>query len=277
MANELSARATPGKTGGYFVARRQANGQTCIPGTPSTFEQEVIAHWSTYAIAATESDHANGGTGLYQASMPASVPVDIIDYDLFFQVGGSPAVADGPPVASGWINWTGAADVISILGGVAQTGDSFARLGAPANATIAADIAEVEGETDAILAAVSAGGVTVTYIGAAVPVDGGTVLIYTGSAYTNANGRPITIAIPPAVQNLTGIPLMQMRWNGGTLSSTSINNAGLSNQSVTFEANATATAAMTPYTGAFSLWAIPSDITETQLDATGTIAIISVF
>jgi len=39
----------------------------------------------------------------------------------------------------------------------AQTGDSFARLGAPAGASIAADLAEIEGETDAIVA-----GVTVT-------------------------------------------------------------------------------------------------------------------
>jgi hypothetical protein len=32
----------------------------------------------------------------------------------------------------------------------AQTGDSFARLGAPANASIAADLAEIEAETDAV-------------------------------------------------------------------------------------------------------------------------------
>lgn len=37
-------------------------------------------------------------------------------------------------------------------GNTAQTGDSFARLGAPAGASIAADIAEVEGETDGIAA-----------------------------------------------------------------------------------------------------------------------------
>lgn len=40
--------------------------------------------------------------------------------------------------------------VTTYTGNTPQTGDSFARLGAPAGASIAADIAEVEGETDAI-------------------------------------------------------------------------------------------------------------------------------
>lgn len=39
---------------------------------------------------------------------------------------------------------------------VAQTGDSFARLGAPAGASVSADIAEIEGETDTLLTNVAA-------------------------------------------------------------------------------------------------------------------------
>lgn len=39
-------------------------------------------------------------------------------------------------------------------GNTVQTGDSFARLGAPAGASVSADIAEVEGETDTLLAGV---------------------------------------------------------------------------------------------------------------------------
>jgi hypothetical protein len=42
------------------------------------------------------------------------------------------------------------ASVGSYPGNTAQTGDSFARLGAPAGASIAADLAEIEGETDTI-------------------------------------------------------------------------------------------------------------------------------
>lgn len=44
---------------------------------------------------------------------------------------------------------------ISKIGGTAQTaGDIFARIGAPAGASIAADLAEIEGETDTLLAGV---------------------------------------------------------------------------------------------------------------------------
>lgn len=40
----------------------------------------------------------------------------------------------------------------------AMTGDAYARLGAPAGASIAADLAEIEGETDVLLAGVTIGG-----------------------------------------------------------------------------------------------------------------------
>ena len=43
--------------------------------------------------------------------------------------------------------------VTTLTGHTAQTGDNYARLGAPAGASIAADIAEVEGQTDDIGAA----------------------------------------------------------------------------------------------------------------------------
>ena len=113
MANELSTQAIRNKTG-YFKARVQGTGFTIIPGSPSTFEQEVVAHWASYAIAATESDHPNGGTGLYQANMPAGVPAGIVVYDFFLQAGDSPSIiTDTLAAPGGWINWNGTADVIS--------------------------------------------------------------------------------------------------------------------------------------------------------------------
>lgn len=52
---------------------------------------------------------------------------------------------------------TTADTIATYTGNTPQTGDAFARLGAPAGASIAADLAEIEGETDTLLA-----GVTVT-------------------------------------------------------------------------------------------------------------------
>lgn len=57
-----------------------------------------------------------------------------------------------------------AAPVFTLLS-INQTGDNYARLGAPAGASIAADIAEVEGETDAIIATLG------TPAGASVSAD----------------------------------------------------------------------------------------------------------
>jgi hypothetical protein len=47
------------------------------------------------------------------------------------------------------------ATLTTYTGNTPQTGDAYARLGSPANGTIAADIAEVEGETDLIVASTS--------------------------------------------------------------------------------------------------------------------------
>lgn len=59
------------------------------------------------------------------------------------------------------------AEKYPLTSNVVQSGDNFARLGAPAGASIAADLAEIEGETDTLLA-----GVNVTqWNGHAVPAE----------------------------------------------------------------------------------------------------------
>src|SRR5579859_2297005 len=101
MANELSIRATPNKTG-YFFLWRQSDSETYIAagGSSPGWESETIAHWnaspSWYAIAAVEDDHANGGTGKYRASMPGGLAAGVYNYNFFIQAGGSPANTDPP-------------------------------------------------------------------------------------------------------------------------------------------------------------------------------------
>lgn len=113
MSNELSARGVRNQAT-YFVLWRQSDGETFIASTPG-WELEVVAHWGNYVIAAIERDHASGGSGLYEADMPAALAAGIYNYALFARAGSSPAITDGPPIATGWINWTGTADVLSSL------------------------------------------------------------------------------------------------------------------------------------------------------------------
>src|SRR5581483_730560 len=65
-------------------------------------------------------------------------------------------------------------------GGTDQTGDSYARLGAPAGASIAADLAEIEAETDGIAALPTGDTSGVTTLLSRIP---GTVQPQTGDSY----------------------------------------------------------------------------------------------
>jgi hypothetical protein len=117
---------------------------------------------------------------------------------------------------------------------------------------------------------------SVQYVGPAVGV-GGAVKLYQGSANLIALGNPIgPIPIPLAVQDLTGyLPsAIQMRWQGVTLTASAITSPGTSNQSVTFEANSIATAAMQPDVTTYFIWAL-SGTTSNRLDVTGTIQIVA--
>lgn len=76
-----------------------------------------------------------------------------------------------------------------IQAAIAATGDSYTRLGAPAGASISADIAEVEGETDAIIATLgSPAGASLSADVAAVKVDTAAVKVQTDKlAFTVTN------------------------------------------------------------------------------------------
>lgn len=95
----------------------------------SAFEAVLLSHWGTYAFALAEAT----GTGFFSADMPAGIntagPVDVT---LYQQASASPAATDRV-VGSGSVQWSGSSVVY-------QTGDGFARLGAPTGASIAVDI-----------------------------------------------------------------------------------------------------------------------------------------
>ena len=83
-------------------------------------------------------------------------------------------------------------EVNTLTGHTAQTGDSYARLGAPAGASVSADIATVDSNVDAILADTGTDGVLL----AGAAVDAVWDEIITGAAHNTANsaGRRLRFA-----------------------------------------------------------------------------------
>lgn len=289
MANEMSLSGPRGQTA-YFRLWRQSDGETYIAGgihAPG-WESETVAHWdaipSYYAISAVEADHGNGGTGLYQASMPGSLPAGVYNYTLYFQVGANSSILTDAPQGTGFIDWSGSADT--------GAGNAILQQAFPANfaalgITSGGKVSEVVlvdtlttytgniPQSGDVYAKINAG--SVTYTTPAIGV-GGAVTINRGSAYLVVLGTAIgPIPVPLAVQDLSPFTpsQIQMRWPGTTLIAASINTPGTSTQSVTFEADSLATAAMqAPYGGVYYLWVVPSNAAQSRLDVTGNVVVV---
>lgn len=115
------------------------------------------------------------------------------------------AASIGKSVMNGVALGTGLT-INAYTGNTAQTGDAFARLGAPVGASISADIAEVEGETDALIA-----GVNVTSLNgdstSAANIAKTTRAIGRGTA----SGVPTTTSIPTSACTPAGAAADQFK------------------------------------------------------------------
>ena len=164
MSNELVFNYPAGAT--LYVLLFDATGQIY---NGSTFGAPSSASWTDYDIAMTEAATA---TGIYRATMPA-VAAGVYGWVVRKQAGGSPVVSD-VTVGAGSFAWDGTAEIVpadtaALLAAMnadppavdvtkwktatapAMTGDAYARLGAPAGASVSADIAALKAETAAIL------------------------------------------------------------------------------------------------------------------------------
>jgi len=88
----------------------------------STFEDPVVANWTSYARALTQKST----TGAYYGDFPA-IAAGLYDVVIYRQAGGSPAASDGPPVAVPTIDWKGSSEATlsetaAIRTGTAQAG-----------------------------------------------------------------------------------------------------------------------------------------------------------
>lgn len=133
MANEI---AWPHTTAAnlYVVLRNSVN---------QVYNGSIFVAYNTsnigdYDIPMTEQGTASG---FYVASMP-SVAAGVYGVVVYLRAGGSPAEGDRP-LSTGEIEWSGTAETYA-------SGDAFARIGAPAGASLSADTAAVKAQTAAI-------------------------------------------------------------------------------------------------------------------------------
>lgn len=126
--------ATAGSTQYVFYIRPSDGAWWNTAGTPA-FETYNASNYADYDTAATEYGTS---TGIFQHTVPATLPAGVYYLGAKTRAGGSPAQSD-TVTGIGLIQWTGTAVV-------PLTGDAFTRLGAPAGASIAADLAAIQAD-----------------------------------------------------------------------------------------------------------------------------------
>jgi hypothetical protein len=141
----------------------------------SAFANPGSAAWTDYDIAMTE---VATSTGVYRASMPAAA-AGVYGWVVRKQAGANPAVGD-ITVGSGEIRWTGTAEY-----SVMQSGDSYARLGAPAGASVSADIAAIAADVATIDNSGTYAYSNTVDDGSGNLLDGVFILCATDSGFTN--------------------------------------------------------------------------------------------
>lgn len=148
FVHDASGDAVTGLTDGSFTKRISKNGGAFAAMTVTITEMEN--GWYSIPLSTSHSDTLGlltivfTNAGAKQVNLQFRVTAKLVD-DLN-DVAATDIVSSGAITTSG-----GAVSTVSTLTGhTAQTGDSFARLGAPVGASISADIAGVQSDTDDI-------------------------------------------------------------------------------------------------------------------------------
>jgi hypothetical protein len=165
--------------------------------------------------------------------------------------------------AAVWAYLTSAATTVGSLGKLLVdyiTGNSYTRLGAPAGASIAADIAAIPAAVNTLLAA------NVTTVRSPV-LTRSSIEVVIGTSYRDTDGVPLEWVIG-AAPDLTGFTLYA-KIAGVAISTCSITNAGTSAQTLTIEPTAAETATMAAGLRDFIVYA-----TNTTPNPDATVALI---
>ena len=143
MSNEIRAGNAPGLT--LYACLVSPTGLMYNTATAG-FEAFAAANWPAYAIPLAEQ----GTSGIYLGTVPAGVPAGLLLAPVYLRAGAAPALAaDVQLDAAQSIPWVGSAvdtpgtaTLLTRVPGTIQpqSGDSFARLGAPIGSSLAADI-----------------------------------------------------------------------------------------------------------------------------------------
>jgi hypothetical protein len=113
-----------------------------------------VAHWtinknskSGISLAADQAVNATKWAG-GDIPTPNQTGIPLVDFK--YVLGSILTEGASGRLKAAIVKFFNVATPVSTCGDVDQTGDSFAKLGTPAGASIAADLAEIEGETDGI-------------------------------------------------------------------------------------------------------------------------------
>jgi len=99
MTNELHAETTTAST--CYCVLLSSVGKIW---NGTTFVTIDSGDWTDYDIAMTEAT-----AGIYLADMPTTIP-GAYSYVVYIQAGASPAITD-TYAGTGWINWSGSAEI----------------------------------------------------------------------------------------------------------------------------------------------------------------------
>lgn len=138
---------------------------TCNPTTGAAQNGDSLptatADFSGSGTGSMSLTVTNLATGRYQAA--GTIPGTRVKGDvLCVSVAATVASVAGVGVIDGQVIDSKRVGDLNDLGGTAQTGDSFARLGAPAGASIAADIAEANADLDELITTIGVAGAGLT-------------------------------------------------------------------------------------------------------------------
>ncbi len=227
----VAAGGTPGSIKTLFVRYRRSDDAVWYV-TGAAWEAYNPAHIAGYEIAATEVGTA---TGKFKATDPdpttegyylaveraggALVEADLLN-GLFWEGTGGPVTAavsgGGDPwatdLATGGYTGTQAGAIEQLL---------LSRIGTPAGASVSADIAEIEAETDDIGAIKAKTDLIGSGTGTVVqsPIStAGAITILVGNDYYAVDGQSIDLTIPAGYASIqSGAPSLRINLNGTNL------------------------------------------------------------
>jgi hypothetical protein len=176
---------TGGTGAGQYRIIRSYNGSTKVATTVPAWatNPDVTTTFAILPRGIADVEMFGGGAGSFSNGVPG---VNVT------QLNGASTAGTGTRVEDAFIAFFNVAAPVLTAASVNQTGDNYTRLGAPAGASIAADLAEIEAETDGI---------------AAIPTSNPTAAAIATAVWTDTTAADFTVALSVGKSVMNGVTL----------------------------------------------------------------------